>query len=186
MDEQQAAYSGAETTGFQSPAQVTSSMSSTSLACSIFRSRAFTPSVLRARPSPSAASRTATFSSPTRRRGRRTARSPWQSCRQLWPRGDRTARRRALDLPARQAILEGRRHAERSAGRKDGTAADVPDARPGKVGEADGRNGNLNGRFGRGMVRPAVSGVNRRWTAKAEHLSPRYTTQLEELPSVSA
>jgi DNA polymerase V len=42
----------------------------------------------------------------------------------------------------------------------------------------------LNGRFGRGMVRPAVSGVQRRWTAKADHLSPRYTTRLEELPVV--
>lgn len=31
----------------------------------------------------------------------------------------------------------------------------------------------LNGSFGRGMVRPAVSGVKRRWTAKTEHLSPR-------------
>ena len=44
----------------------------------------------------------------------------------------------------------------------------------------------LNGRFGRGMVRPAVSSVDRRWTAKAEYLSPRYTTWLEELPAVSA
>ena len=44
----------------------------------------------------------------------------------------------------------------------------------------------LNGRFGRGMVRPAVSGVERRWTAKAEHLSPRYTTRLSELALVSA
>ena len=31
---------------------------------------------------------------------------------------------------------------------------------------------SLNGRFGRGMVRSAVSGVDRRWTAKAEYLSP--------------
>ncbi len=44
----------------------------------------------------------------------------------------------------------------------------------------------LNGRFGRGMVRPAVSGVERRWKAKAEHLSPRYTTRLEELAVVRA
>ena len=44
----------------------------------------------------------------------------------------------------------------------------------------------LNGRFGRGMVRPAVSGIERRWKAKAEHLSPRYTTRLEELPKVWA
>jgi DNA polymerase V len=43
---------------------------------------------------------------------------------------------------------------------------------------------SLNGRFGRGMVRPAVSGLQRRWTAKAEYLSPRYTTRIEELPMV--
>lgn len=45
---------------------------------------------------------------------------------------------------------------------------------------------HLNGRFGRGMVRPAVSGVERRWTAKAEHLSPRYTTRLTEIVAVRA
>jgi DNA polymerase V len=44
----------------------------------------------------------------------------------------------------------------------------------------------LNGRFGRGMVRPAVLGTERRWTAKAEHLSPRYTTRLDELMAVRA
>ncbi|MEH2044152.1 DUF4113 domain-containing protein [Nostoc sp.] len=44
----------------------------------------------------------------------------------------------------------------------------------------------LNGRFGGGMVRPAVSGVDRRWTDKAEHLSPRYTTRLDELVRVRA
>ena len=44
----------------------------------------------------------------------------------------------------------------------------------------------LNGRFGRGMVRPAVSGLERRWTAKAEYLSPRYTTRLEELMIANA
>ncbi len=33
---------------------------------------------------------------------------------------------------------------------------------------------------------PAVSGVERRWKAKAEHLSPRYTTRLEELALVQA
>ena len=43
---------------------------------------------------------------------------------------------------------------------------------------------SLNGRFGRGMVRPAVSGVERRWKAKAEHLSPRYTARLEEMANV--
>ena len=44
----------------------------------------------------------------------------------------------------------------------------------------------INGRFGRGMVRTAVSGVEGRWSAKAEHVSPCYTTQLEELVSVRA
>ena len=44
----------------------------------------------------------------------------------------------------------------------------------------------INGRFGRGMVRPAVSGVERRWTAKAEYLSQRYTTKLDELVTVRA
>lgn len=41
-------------------------------------------------------------------------------------------------------------------------------------------------RFGRGMVRQAVSGVERRWAAKAEHVSPRYTTRLEELATIQA
>jgi DNA polymerase V len=45
---------------------------------------------------------------------------------------------------------------------------------------------NINSRFGRGMIRPAVSGVERRWSAKAEFLSPRYTTRLEEILSVRA
>ena len=44
----------------------------------------------------------------------------------------------------------------------------------------------INGRFGSGMVRPTVSGVERRWTAKAEYLSPRYTTRLEEIAPVRA
>jgi DNA polymerase V len=42
----------------------------------------------------------------------------------------------------------------------------------------------VNGRFGRGTIRPAVSGVERRWSAKAEYLSPRYTTRADELVSV--
>ena len=45
---------------------------------------------------------------------------------------------------------------------------------------------SVNGRYGRGMVRPAVSGVERRWTAKAQYLSPRYTTQLDEIVGVRA
>ena len=44
----------------------------------------------------------------------------------------------------------------------------------------------INGRFGRGMVRPAEAGVERRWAAKAEFLSPRYTTRLDELAKVLA
>jgi DNA polymerase V len=45
---------------------------------------------------------------------------------------------------------------------------------------------SLNGRFGRGNVRPAVTGVERRWTAKAEYLSRRYTTRVKELVTVRA
>jgi DNA polymerase V len=45
---------------------------------------------------------------------------------------------------------------------------------------------SLNGRFGRGMVRPAVAGVERRWTAKTEYLSRRYTTRVKELVTVRA
>ena len=45
---------------------------------------------------------------------------------------------------------------------------------------------SLNDRYGRGMVRPAVSGIDRRWKAKAEHLSPRYTTRLDELVQIIA
>jgi DNA polymerase V len=45
---------------------------------------------------------------------------------------------------------------------------------------------NVNGRFGRNMIRPAVSGVDRRWTAKADYLSLRYTTRLTEIVTVRA
>lgn len=45
---------------------------------------------------------------------------------------------------------------------------------------------SVNGRFGRGTLRPAVTGLDRRWTAKADMLSPRYTTCLEELMAVQA
>lgn len=44
----------------------------------------------------------------------------------------------------------------------------------------------INGRFGRGMIRPAVSGIERRWKAKAEHVSPRYTTRLGEMVTALA
>ena len=40
---------------------------------------------------------------------------------------------------------------------------------------------SLQGRFGRGIVRPAVTGVERRWTTKVEYLSRRYTTRVKEL-----
>jgi DNA polymerase V len=45
---------------------------------------------------------------------------------------------------------------------------------------------SLNGRFGQGIVRPAVTGVERRWTAKAEYLLRRYTTRVKELVTVRA
>jgi DNA polymerase V len=44
----------------------------------------------------------------------------------------------------------------------------------------------INARFGRGMLRPAVSGIDRKWTAKAEKLSPRYTTCADEFVCVRA
>lgn len=44
----------------------------------------------------------------------------------------------------------------------------------------------VNSRFGRGTLRPAVTGLDRKWTAKAEMLSPRYTTQLDDLMRVHA
>jgi DNA polymerase V len=44
----------------------------------------------------------------------------------------------------------------------------------------------VNRRFGRGTVRPAVSGIERRWKAKADYLSPRYTTRVDELARVYA
>ena len=61
-----------------------------------------------------------------------------------------------------------------------------PTRDPVKSAKLMGLMDSLNGRFGRGTVRPAVSGVDRRWSAKAEHLSPRYTTRLKELASVQA
>ncbi len=45
---------------------------------------------------------------------------------------------------------------------------------------------SLNGRFGRGMIRPAVSGIDRRWKAKEGHRSPRYTTRPNEMMRVQA
>jgi DNA polymerase V len=45
---------------------------------------------------------------------------------------------------------------------------------------------SINGRFGSGTVRPAIAGMVRRWAAKSEFLSPRYTTRLDELLIVHA
>ena len=45
---------------------------------------------------------------------------------------------------------------------------------------------SLNQRFGRGCIRPAVAGVDRKWVAKADYLSKRYTTRLDEIMDVSA
>jgi DNA polymerase V len=42
----------------------------------------------------------------------------------------------------------------------------------------------VNGRFGRGALRPAVTGIDRKWTAKAKFLSTRYTTRLDDLMRV--
>jgi DNA polymerase V len=44
----------------------------------------------------------------------------------------------------------------------------------------------LNQRFGRGAIRPAGSGIDRRWTAKADYLSKRYTTRLPEILEAKA
>ncbi|WP_410824666.1 DUF4113 domain-containing protein [Methylobacterium oryzisoli] len=45
-----------------------------------------------------------------------------------------------------------------------------------------------NARFGRGSVVPTRAGAveKRTWSAKFEMRTPRYTTQLVEVPSVSA
>ena len=42
----------------------------------------------------------------------------------------------------------------------------------------------INGRYGRGALRPAVTGIERAWTAKADRLSQRYTTELAEIMQV--
>ena len=44
----------------------------------------------------------------------------------------------------------------------------------------------LNARFGRETVRMAGSGIDRAWTPRAANRSPRYTTRLEEIPTVHA
>lgn len=45
---------------------------------------------------------------------------------------------------------------------------------------------SLNLRFGRGCIRPAISGVQRKWVAKSDYLSSRYTTRLDEILQASA
>ena len=44
----------------------------------------------------------------------------------------------------------------------------------------------LNARFGRGTVFPAAAGVERGWGLRAANRSPRWTTNLAELPRVRA
>ena len=49
--------------------------------------------------------------------------------------------------------------------------------------------GACNARFGRGSVVPARAGLaqqRRAWTTKFDLRTPRYTTQVDELPVVSA
>jgi len=43
-----------------------------------------------------------------------------------------------------------------------------------------------NRRYGRGIVKPGSVGVARTWATKFERRSPRYTTRLDELPTVRA
>ncbi len=61
------------------------------------------------------------------------------------------------------------------------------------VPESDGRSERLmaamdaiNGRWGRGTMRVAAEGIDKAWRMKRGKLSPRYTTEWSELPSVSA
>jgi DNA polymerase V len=44
----------------------------------------------------------------------------------------------------------------------------------------------INGRFGRHTVRPLAMGFDHKWKMKQEKLSSRYTTRLNEIPSVTA
>jgi DNA polymerase V len=44
----------------------------------------------------------------------------------------------------------------------------------------------VNGRMGRGTVRPATQEFSPKWTLRQEHLSPRYTTRFNQLPNVNA
>jgi DNA polymerase V len=40
----------------------------------------------------------------------------------------------------------------------------------------------INRNWGRGTLRTASSGINKRWAMRSENRSPRYTTQWAELP----
>ena len=44
----------------------------------------------------------------------------------------------------------------------------------------------INAKYGRGTLFPAAAGIERAWKLRAAYHSPRYTTRLEELPSVRA
>jgi DNA polymerase V len=44
----------------------------------------------------------------------------------------------------------------------------------------------LNAEYGRNTLFPAAMGIERGWTLRAAHHSPRYTTRLDELPRVRA
>src|SRR4051794_35541091 len=44
----------------------------------------------------------------------------------------------------------------------------------------------LNARYGRHAIFPAAMGIERPWKLRAEHHSPRYTTRLDDLPTVQA
>ena len=61
------------------------------------------------------------------------------------------------------------------------------------VPESDGRSERLmaamdaiNGRWGRGTMRVAAEGIDKAWRMKRGKLSPRYTTEWSELPTVRA
>ncbi len=39
----------------------------------------------------------------------------------------------------------------------------------------------VNARYGRGTLRPLATGIKRGWSTRHERLSPRYTTNLDEM-----
>ncbi len=44
----------------------------------------------------------------------------------------------------------------------------------------------VNGRYGRGTVRPLSTGLDRTWRARQAMLSPAYTTRLQDIMEVKA